>query len=44
MRNFVAKYQKRSGAGVHTVKFGKLAPRCKHKQCFIKELKSGKYG
>ena len=31
-------------AGVHTVKFGKLAPRCKHKQRFIKELKSGKYG
>jgi len=41
MRNFVAKHAKRSGSGVHTQKHGKLAPRCKHKQQLIKELKVG---
>lgn len=43
MRNFVAKHAKRSGAGVHTQKQGKHAPRCKHKHQLIKELKGGNY-
>lgn len=38
-RNFVAKYAKISGAGAHVQKTGKLAPRAKVKQRFIKELK-----
>jgi len=38
-RNFVAKYAKTSGAGTHVQKTGKLAPRAKVKQRFIKELK-----
>lgn len=38
-RNFVAKNAKISGAGTHVQKTGKLAPRAKVKQRFIKELK-----
>lgn len=38
-RNFVAKYAKTSGAGTHVQKTGKLAPRAKIKQRFIKEIK-----
>lgn len=43
MRNFVHKYMQKSGTGVHTQKHGKRAPRCKHKQQLIKELKVDHY-
>ena len=44
MRNFVAKYAKRTGAGVHTSKHGKKSPRCKQTNQFIKALKNGREG
>lgn len=41
-RNQVARFAPKCGAGPHVSKQGKLAPRAKHKQHFIKEMK--RYG
>jgi len=38
-RNLVARFAQRCGTGRHVSKQGKLAPRAKHKQHFIKEMK-----